>query len=182
MEQNQEIIDREKELKLLHQALQLHESEVIPEGIARLAEIGNASSISVLAIMLCGEKDWGAEINKQIIELLNTVQFNDALPVLIEEIGKNIGRRNARYLIAACWEANYECSKYIKAFAVIASHANAEELIECLSVFENIIIHPSIEDVLFSLKQVDAAYEKQTNETIKQLMLSCRELIVELQQ
>jgi hypothetical protein len=181
MEQNQEIIDTEKELKLLHQALQLHESEVIPEGIARLSEIGNASSISVLAQMLCGEKEWGNDINRQIIELLNTMQFKDALPALIEEIGKHIGKRNAHYLIAACWEANYECSKYVKAFAVIASHANAQELIECLSVFENIIIYPSLEDTLFALKQLDAAIEKQTDETLKHLLVSCRELVSALQ-
>jgi len=177
----QEKINKAKELKLLHQALMLEESEVTSEGIDRLAIIGDASSIPVLATMLCGDRDFGNIINKQIIELLNTVQLPNALPALIEEIGKYIGKRNANFLIAACWEANYECSKFIKAIAVIATHANAHELIECFSIIENIIIHPALEDVLFSLKKLDEAIENSTDEVQRNLLISCRDLIAELQ-
>ena len=119
--------------------------------------------------------------DKQIIKLLNTVQFPNALPALIEEIGKYIGKRNANFLVAACWEANYECSKFIKAIAVIATHANAHELIECFSIIENIIIHPALEDVLFSLKKLDEAIEISTDEVQRNLLISCRDLIAELQ-
>jgi hypothetical protein len=179
-EKEQTKIDKEKELKLLHQALLLEESEVLAEGIDRLAKIGNASSIETIATLLCDERNISLEIKNQLIEVINTVQFENALPAYIEEIGKNIGKTNAHFLIAACWEANYECSKFIKAFAVIATHANAQELVECLSVFENIIIHPAHEDVIYSIQIIDNAIEKQSDNILKSLLISCKELISEL--
>jgi hypothetical protein len=181
MQDEQEKINKAKELKLLHQALMLEESEVIGEGVERLKEICDETSIPVIATMLCGERDFGADINNQLIELFSTVKIPHAIPALIEEIGKYVGKRNTRYIIASCWEINYDCSKFLKAFALIATHCNAEELIECLSVFENITHVPPIEDVNYALQTIDNAALSKKDEIIKNLLISCRDVIADLQ-
>jgi len=180
MEEITEEKNKANELKLLHQALLLDESEVVSEGIERLKEIGNADSLSVLATMLCGEKDFGNDINQQIILFLNTIKLENGIDVLVTEITKYLNKRNAEKLLQACWEINYDCSKHLVEFAEIAANANALQLVECMSIFENIENTPAVEDVLQSLKIIDKALELQNDTLHKSLLFSCRESIFRL--
>ena len=177
----EEKVDKAKELELLHKAILLEESEVVEEGVERLKSIGDASSIAVVSQLLCGEKEQSDEINKSILHFLFTKEIANGIPALIEQIGLYIGKRNCRYLLAACWEVNYDCSKYMKQFSLIAGHANTEELIECLSIFENIVNVPPLEDVIYSLKQIDTAIEKSTDETRIGLLETIRATIKNFQ-
>jgi hypothetical protein len=177
----EEKVDKAKELELLHKAILLEESEVIEEGIERLHTIGNASSIAVVSSILCGEKEQSEEIVRASIRFLFTKEIEGAIPVFIEQIGIHIGKANCRYLLAACWEVNYDCSKFIKQFSLIAAHASVEELIECLSIFENMVNVPALEDVIYAIKQIDVAIEKSTDSTKTGLLESIRNTIKSFQ-
>lgn len=176
-----EKVDKAKELELLHKAILLEESEVIEEGIERLHSIGNASSIQVVSAILCGEKEQSEEIVRACIRFLFTKEIENAIPMFIEQIGIYIGKKNCRYLLAACWEVNYDCSKFTKQFSLIAAHANVEELIECLSIFENMVNVPPLEDVIYAIKQIDTAIDKSNDSTRTGLLESIRTTIKNFQ-
>lgn len=62
-------------------------------------------------------------------DALQTLKTNNGLELLIDAIQNPKNKKHKTILVAACWEAGFDCSKYLSLFTNIAL---SEEFLTCL--------------------------------------------------
>jgi hypothetical protein len=108
--------------------------------IATLKEVRTSGSVAILPDMLellAAQED--EQITFEVLSLLNDLNDQEAVPILVEAIGKPEYADHITELVAACWQNGLSYGKYADRFVDVALHGEYAAAIEAFTVIEEAV-------------------------------------------
>lgn len=142
--------EKEKELELLHKAIFIENSIVLPELINRLKSFESPKTIDLLVEKLANDNELEQEAKQSIITFFRELKSDSAIERILFNIKKFIGTNTSSILLMVCWEGLFENQKYLSSFAEFAVLGNYADAIEVLSIFDSIEQIPEDKEIIKS--------------------------------
>ena len=143
--------DKKKRKDLLHKALFIENSTVLPEVAGELAALGDPDSFPHLMKRLATLHPPNSTFLEAVRNFAEKVQVPNPLPAILEALQTPHTEHLQTPLLNWCWEWGCDCSAHLPFFCELAVHGDIETGIEVLTIADNLSQQPSQEDLVKSL-------------------------------
>jgi hypothetical protein len=134
-------------------------------------EKATAEHVDMLVELLCDPK---YKSSKQ--EIFNFLKKEPkAVELLMRAIAEAKGDKKA--LVAACWESNIDCTRFLSFFVLIVIQESFEVALEALTVIEQITGEVTPEKATELIAKVKDSYAAQAEAPKAPLLMDCVELL-----
>jgi hypothetical protein len=140
--------EKTKELELLHKAIFIENSIVLPELIARLKSFNSLKSVDLLIEKLDIDKDLDSDSTQAILAFIREQNSPEHLQNILVNIAKHLGTELSNKLLMLCWEGQFNCSPHLSVFAGFAANGNYNDAIEVLSIVDNLEEVPKDNEII----------------------------------
>ena len=140
--------EKTKEIELLHKAIFIENSIVLPELIARLKPFKSIKSVDLLIEKFAHEKELDIDSQNAIFAFIREQNTTEHLQNILVNITKYLGTELSNKLLMLCWEGQFNCSPFLSVFTGFAANGNYNDAIEVLSIIENLEETPKDEEII----------------------------------
>jgi len=140
--------EKTKELELLHKAIFIENSIVIPELIARLKTFNSVKSVDLLIEKLELNKELDSDSSNEIFAFIREQNSPEHLQNILVNITKHLGTELSNKLLMLCWEGQFNCTPFLSFFVGFAANGNYNDAIEVLSIIENLDEVPKDQEII----------------------------------
>jgi hypothetical protein len=160
-----------KELELLHKAIFIENSEVLPELVARLKPFKSITSVDLLIEKLANEPGLDIDSQNSILTFIRELNSAEHLQNILVNVSKYLGTAISSKLLMVCWEGQFNCSPFLSLFTGFAVNGSYNDAIEVLSIVENLEEAPKDEEIVKSKMELIHSIKSQP-ESEKSKLLS----------
>ncbi|MEI6522649.1 MAG: hypothetical protein WCO37_04065 [Bacteroidota bacterium] len=140
--------EKTKELELLHKAIFIENSIVLPELITRLKSFNSLKSVDLLIEKLDIDKDLDSDTTQAILAFIREQNSPEHLQNILVNIAKHLGTELSNKLLMLCWEGQFNCSPHLSVFAGFAAIGNYHDAIEVLCIVDNLEEVPKDNEII----------------------------------
>lgn len=142
--------DKQDRRDLLHKALTIEQSLVLPEVAAELTKLAYPESFQhLLNALLIHQAN--SSMLEAVKEFAGTVEIQEPCSQVLTTLSKPGTNHLQVPLLSWCWEFAWDCSGQLPALCELACKSDMEACIEILTIADNLKSIPPQEDIVKSL-------------------------------